>query len=59
MDGEFSGGGTVDFADLLTLAQNYGRTQSAHQVYSVEPATGGTVPEPSGLLLIAGAMLAV
>lgn len=55
VDGEFSGGGTVDFADLLRLAQNYGRTQSAEQVYSVEAATGGTVPEPSGLLLIAGA----
>ena len=58
VDGEFSGGGTVDFADLLTLAQNYGRTQSADQVYSVEAATGGIVPEPGGLVVIAGAILA-
>jgi hypothetical protein len=51
VDGEFNGGGTVNFGDLLTLAQNYGKSQPALE-YSVESPAIQLVPEPSNLVLL-------
>jgi autotransporter-associated beta strand protein len=63
-DGDFTRDGAVNFSDLVPLAQNYNTTLPAGAIRGAPvgfeqdlAAAFATVPEPSGALLIAGAIL--